>query len=598
MLNGQQLFVKYSDLTSEQLTRKTTLENSPYHEWVEGIQVGDVQQLQQDGHLEVQLPDSSDVYRFLGKYIESFPNGDYSWHGRLALINGDTLGLDSITGYLALIKKDSAVFGEMVVDTNYFQIRDLGGGIGALVKLKKYVFDGQTCGVPSDTAAFSGPSGTPADNTTVCPVRVLVLFTEAAADENEDIEDIVDLAIANTHAILRNSRVEQNQLSFVLAGTQVLPEVEFQFSGDALDDAENVAQNPFIIGLRNAFEADVVMILTHRIYDDAAGIVTAIGEDETFADEAFGIVQIEFANAPRYTFAHEMAHLFGAHHQGLDICNISPATGGRPFARGFQVVKRKKEWDTVMATCAANQGRIQNFSNPEVRFKKRRTGRADRNDNARVLREEACRVANYITTENPSVFIAGPNEGCQGDVITFSAIVVGVPHPLVFEWRTSSDGFNWGPIQSTTNTLTLTLPNTIGEVVHIQLVAGNANGPQNAAFTSIEVVDDELVCFRSNAQGGSSPNPQQTTSPAVSIFPNPASGTVFLEWMGPVSTEEPVHITVHDLVGRAVMSLERQMPERERFTIELDMRSQPSGWYVVSWQSEGLKGSLPVFIFR
>ena len=138
--------------------------------------------------------------------------------------------------------------------------------------------------------------------------------------------------------------------------------------------------------LRNRYLADVAVLLRKRAKH--CGLAGAIGAT---AQTAFAVV--DHGCAIRYlTFVHELGHLHGAwHNPEIKCCNdafryghgyIQPATGSRTVMAG------KCEY-------AEDGCRRTRWSDPRSWFKGQRMGTRALHDNARLLRETACRVTQF-----------------------------------------------------------------------------------------------------------------------------------------------------------------------------------------------------------
>lgn len=126
-------------------------------------------------------------------------------------------------------------------------------------------------------------------------------------------------------------------------------------------------------------------------------------------------------NCGDYTFAHELGHNLGAHH---DIETTEGDYGAYPYSRGHrQTLDASEGFATVMAYTAGPQVRIGRFSNPlQSDCLSRPCGIADESDNARGIVQAAPSVAAYRATVVPgagpsvSVSDASVTEGNSGQV--------------------------------------------------------------------------------------------------------------------------------------------------------------------------------------
>ena len=139
--------------------------------------------------------------------------------------------------------------------------------------------------------------------------------------------------------------------------------------------------------LRDQFGADLVSL----IEDDASGCGLAYrmtSASSSFASYAFSVVHYDCATG-YYSFAHELGHNQGAHH---DPDNAGSAI--YPYAYGYQDPFRS--FRTVMAyNCDGGCQRVDHFSNPAILLNGQPTGADGLSDNARTLNNTAATVAAF-----------------------------------------------------------------------------------------------------------------------------------------------------------------------------------------------------------
>jgi len=282
--------------------------------------------------------------------------------------------------------------------------------------------------------------------------------------------------------------------------------------------------------------------MTDGEYGSTFGIVAAIGPIE---ESAFAIVETSAATTGRFTFAHEVAHLFGAGH------NTDPRDGiphGHNFLTGL---KRKR---TIMNTLDEGKSRIQHFSNPDVKYSGKKTGVKNERDNARQLRNEACAVANFRETiVGFQVIITGDQYACpceSGYVTAFTH--GGAPGTYTFEWFVSPDGINWTLLPYSTSTAAVEVPCEEGEGVFVRVDATSSDNQTMSSTRFVEAATSwpgqEGPCVRSSHQ-------QHTTAPQafrVDAFPNPTQDSWRISVQMP--QEDVLHLDFFDLSGKLVRS--------------------------------------------
>ena len=583
-----------SSLTQEQLLRKTIYSDSARVPSLNIVKIDNAFSAQDSNILPVYLPNHTELYSFKGAYIEQYDSGNYTWHGKLSAIDDQQISPDTFAyGYITLMASDSATFGELIVDTAVYHIRDLTGGLSALIELDIDLYDAQ-CAMIDDTSNIAdngandshSPSGY-----TVCPVRVGVLFTEGVVPRLPDFEHIASLGVFNTNQILRNSNISEYPLRFVLAGTEILPASHWQQTEFILDDRLTIASNSFVIMQRQLMDADVMVVFT-REWGPASGIVTDYGDDASDVDNAFALVAFRYALSPKFTFSHEMFHLFGARHDGKDICFAGESGAPFSFAYGYNWEQgsdffgTKKYYKTTMAVCPPTLfPRQMHLSNPDVKIANKPTGRVNRNNNARLAREQACRVSSYLTSSETFVTIVGAAEGCPGDIVGIAGVVEGEPPPYTYTWRTTLDGVNWSaPVTSSNSTFMVQLPADPNEYVFIELAAGAVNGPVGTAFKTIYTKDDPNDCSFISTH---------TSNPDVNdfvIYPNPTEHHFNIS-----STEEvgELKVSIVDISGKIVYT---QSCEAMTESTEIFVGQLGAGLYFVNITTESASRTIPLVV--
>lgn len=214
-------------------------------------------------------------------------------------------------------------------------------------------------------------------------VRAMVVLTASAAAAVADPQGFVNLAMAETNQGYRNSGV---RIRLELAGWYTTDYVTANFNIDLerFTGTSDGYMDAFH-ATRNAIAADVNVLLIN----DPAYQYCGLGWLNATAAYAFSVTDYRCATG-NYTFAHEIGHNQGAHH---DIANATNTSF--PYGHGYQNVPRR--WRTVMAYACSGVScpKVNYWSNPKRILDGVVMGQPGSSDNVRVLNETRARVAGF-----------------------------------------------------------------------------------------------------------------------------------------------------------------------------------------------------------
>ncbi|MEO1623900.1 MAG: zinc-dependent metalloprotease [Bacteroidota bacterium] len=236
-----------------------------------------------------------------------------------------------------------------------------------------------------------------------------------------------------------------NELRFTWTNSQINHSVSYDWdsfdwtrysTGNCEEDADSLSTNPAIGNLRDAYGADVVILVPGPsvVWDDALACVAEIGPVE---DKAFVVLPIHQGIMPGYVFSHEIGHLYGAQHTP----GSSSDRGRCAFANIFRAGGKFNS--TVMAARNAND-RIPYFSNPEVPYQGVPTGRYATSRiigamNAQAIQANGCTLADFRDNAQINAFfdIERNQPGCW---LELAADVQPANANYTYEWYWSFDG--------------------------------------------------------------------------------------------------------------------------------------------------------------
>lgn len=297
--------------------------------------------------------------------------------------------------------RHDAVHGVVTVPhVGVFEIRHDGDGVHRVVELDPVQMP--SCGVGGDQV-ISLPNGAAAAQQTEggepVVIDVMVVYTPAAlaeAGSQGGMLAAIDTAMAQTSAAAGNSEVN---VQFNLVFTA---EIDYEESGSMGTDLERFQEqnNGYMDDVhqwRAEVGADLVALVNTYDENPVCGIAYLMTDPSLeFEQWAFSVTRLEcIANM---TFAHELGHNIGCHH---DHANVGGSSGAFPYSHGHRFVGDSgTEWRTVMAYLPGQ--RISNFSNPNVLHDGQPTGvpaaQPDEADNALTMNNNAVIVSEFTAS--------------------------------------------------------------------------------------------------------------------------------------------------------------------------------------------------------
>ena len=218
-------------------------------------------------------------------------------------------------------------------------------------------------------------------------IDVLVAYTQRARNEAVNIDALIRLAFDETQQIYSRSQVVPR-----LRLVHSYLEKDYTEDSDMLTDINRLSSTrdgylDEVHKRRDEYQADLAVLIVGN------GKGCGIGHQYSTRTRAFSVVRQNCATG-KYTFAHELGHNQGAHHNPDEDKNIQ-------FSYGHGLCNSSGRWRTVMsyASTISCFPRLGYFSNPRVFHSGMATGDVTLRNNARVINETALDMADFRVSD-------------------------------------------------------------------------------------------------------------------------------------------------------------------------------------------------------
>ncbi|MEE8392258.1 MAG: M12 family metallo-peptidase, partial [Anaerolineae bacterium] len=422
--------------------------------------------------LELNLFDDT-AFTAVLDHAESNPSGSLSWMGHLE-------GVEH--GSAVLVVKDRVMVGSIKMPGAFYQIRYVGDGVHAIHEMNPGAFPPEmepvsvAASEDAPVEAFTAPTAD--DGSTI---DVLVVYTDdarAAVGGTTAMENLIDLAVAETNTSYANSGITQ-RVNLAHAAKVSYDETDLDWS-TTLSRLRLTSDGylDIVHTLRDSYCADeVVLIINDNASCGLGYLMTSVST--FFADRAFALVYWSCATG-YYSFGHEMGHNMGATHDRANTSN----SGAYSYSYGYQAPD--KAFRTIMAySCPGGCTRIDYWSNPDVSYGGQPTGvvytAPDSADNRRTLNNTAFTVANFRDSSVcvPSTYnISGHVRDSSGSPISGVTVDFGGARPAV---TTNSSGYyEQSDLDNGTYAVTMGRSGYVFSPVVDQVTVSSANATHNA----------------------------------------------------------------------------------------------------------------------
>ncbi|MCL5950728.1 MAG: M12 family metallo-peptidase [Chloroflexi bacterium] len=369
-------------------------------------------------------------------HVEYKPNG-LVWVGSLQGIELSTVNL---------VTEDGVTVGSINYPGGMYVIRYAENGVQTVQDIDQSQYPPERDAVPPGPLppdAYSPVPGTPQDDGKT--IDVMVVYTPAfvqSAGGAAAANALVDLGVSQTNTSYSNSGITQRirlvyrgQVNYTEPGTGAAL-ADWQ---KALNDLTNGVGGLSGVGaLRDAYAADEVSLFTNWSQKGTCGIGWYMSQvSPAFAAKAFNVVERTCIDG-YYSFAHEMGHNMGAHHDWYVANNTDDPV---PYTYVHGWVNLTAKWRTVMAyndICVAaglpapGCTRIPYWSNPLLKYNGAPLGvAAGTNSSTAACYEKvgnpACDADNHLVLNNTAYTVANFRQSTPKPTFKLQLPLVGRP---------------------------------------------------------------------------------------------------------------------------------------------------------------------------
>jgi hypothetical protein len=262
-----------------------------------------------------------------------------TWVGKVA---GDARS--SVT----LVYGQGLLTASLLTATGTYTIRPAADGVHVIAEVDQALLAREADPIPvTYSAAELEAASDVIMGDTAGVIDVMVVYTPTArthAGGQTAIEQLIATAVSETNTSYANSQINQ-RIRLVQTALVSYTEVSEFGTNLAALRAGTGAGLEGVAALRNQYAADLVMMLIHPTSPSACGIAYVQNTvSAAFAVSGFSVTDTS-CMSPGFTFAHELGHNMGAHHDWY----VSSSQFPYPYAHGYVNPNVGHRWRSIMA---------------------------------------------------------------------------------------------------------------------------------------------------------------------------------------------------------------------------------------------------------
>lgn len=391
---------------------------------------------------------------------------------------------------LNLIREEDTIYGNLFVENFYIEIFDLGQHILFLELDKEFICENPLSGYEgmSETQSLSFQSlENGCDN---CEIDVLVVYEPQTKNRIEKIKGISMNFIMNSMEVFFNETERRSSHNNSYAQIRIIHHQTVLVNNNVLTTQDflfKLAQNNNIQNIRSQYKADLVHFFawdpSWEGFEVGRGFTGYDQNQVVNGDPALNAYAYAYSDMKYFTFrtpTHEIGHNLGANH---DDWPTPYACKGKVMDTRKNCLQAHNPVGTIMATSTV---RINQFSNPYIKYEKQLTGDFGSRFNHYFVDLNKCTVSNY---RNPlpssTVYISGPTYGCPSTAVQLEACLYSSQTPSGYNWFISTNGLNW-TLAGNTPTINIQLSNLPGLITFVRLEVIYSFAPTEIRYHNIQ----------------------------------------------------------------------------------------------------------------
>ena len=485
---------------------------------------------------------------------------------------------------IELMNDGYGVFGYATIEGEFYSVEVLDDKNSIILKHDRSRMPPEIC---QDSASHriikdkgKGNTHRSGPNTQDCRVKVLILYTQDAVDENSNVTSIALTAMSQTNTAFANSGINGRVINgpIILLNENAL---SHSLAENPQLNAKRLSEDPYVQNLRTLYKSDIIVLL--HDFETGAGRGGVAPDLLGFANTNYpvAVVHVSFASNSRFTFAHEVGHLLNARHGAGDDTALP--------GRAHQFATSGNFRTTLMDNREDGAHRILNFSNPAINFNGVPTGLLER-DNSFNVNTSFCTLADWINSYD--LTLSGATSSSPGQYTTVFANVSVNRYPCTLNWY--ADPIPYATNLVKTETISSTgssgggnysfyfpsIPNGSFYYITGKLIPASPYSPISSTISIMNNTYYKVILTDDKSK----------ENDAMLLYPNPTYGHDLINIKMPFSGDKNGTLLIYSVNGEMILSI-----NYEDYICTIDASKLLKGNYLIVDQKSNTKRQIEKF---